>query len=417
MIASPYHRIGAWAQIFVLAYATGANADVLTSPSSQVDGLASELFVPSEHRSSTACAGTYVQPQRAISEVLDNKLRVSADQLSGAVDDRMALSGAVEIQQQDMLISAPAVDIDAGNTIAFNQGLRLELPGMVMQGRQAQWQTDVQQLQIDQAELVLVKGGLRAQAQRLTRNAAGQLSIDDGEFTYCAPADDGWSLSARQLTVAANSEYVTTRGAVLRVKSVPLIYLPYLKLPLGSGDESVAARQSGFLVPTVGYDDEEGASIGVPYYLNIAPNVDVTLKPKWISNRGAGFAAQGRWLTSQQMTQIQGGLLADDGIYNGIMSRRRYDQFGGIERFGAFTPANRWYVNLRHSGTTGRLRTYADYSRLSDRDYLRDLNMDFDLSRNSTFDSTNPADLQRRIEMHYQRGGLTARLWHQSFQR
>lgn len=417
MIASRHHRIAAWALIFALAYAMSANAATFASSSSQGNGLATELFIPSAHRSSGACAGTYVQPQQTFSNVLDNKLRVSADQLMGAWDDRMALSGAVEIQQRDMLISAPAVDIDAGTTIAFNQGLRLEQPGMVMQGRRAQWQTDIQELQIEQAELVLAKGGLRAQAQRLTRNAAGQLSIDNGEFTYCAPADNGWSLSARQLTVAANSESVTTRGAVLRVKSVPLIYLPYLKLPLGSGDESVAARQSGFLVPTVGYDDEEGASIGVPYYLNIAPNVDVTLKPKWIGNRGTGFAAQGRWLTSQQMTQIQGGLLADDGIYNGIMSRRRYDQFGGIERFGAFTPADRWYVNLRHRGSAGRLRTYADYSRLSDRDYLRDLNMDFDLSRNSTFDSTNPADLQRRIEMHYQQGGLTARLWHQSFQR
>ena len=192
-----------------------ANAAAFASSSSQGNGLATELFIPSADRSSGACAGTYVQPQQTFSNVLDNKLRVSADQLTGARDDRMALSGAVEIQQRDMLISAPAVDIDAGTTIAFNQGLRLEQPGMVMQERRAQWQTDIQELQIEQAELVLAKGGLRAQAQRLTRSAAGQLSIDNGEFT-CAPADDGWSLSARQLTVAANSESVTTRGAVLR---------------------------------------------------------------------------------------------------------------------------------------------------------------------------------------------------------
>ena len=49
------------------------------------------------------------------------------------------------------------------------------------------------------AELVRVKGAWRAQAQRLTRNAAGQLSIDDGEFTYCAPADDGWSCACHNV--------------------------------------------------------------------------------------------------------------------------------------------------------------------------------------------------------------------------
>lgn len=417
MAISPYSSAGLCVQIFVLGFAASGFADVSSTAISKENGLASELFVPSGNGSSAACAGAYVQSGRSFKSVLDDKLRVSADQLAGALDSRMALTGAVEIQQQDLIINAPALDIETGTTIVFNQGLRLEQPGLVMQGRRAQWQTDVQQLQIVQAELVLTESGLRAQAEQLTRNATGQLSISDGEFTYCSPADDGWSLNARQLTVAANSEYVVTRGAVLRIKSVPILYLPYLKMPLGGGGESTAVRQSGFLVPTVGYDDEEGASVGIPYYLNVAPNFDVTLKPKWVGNRGTGFAAQGRWLTPSQTTQVQGGLLAKDAIYNGIMSRRRYDQFGGADRFGAFTPADRWYVNLRHSGTVGRVRTYADYSRLSDRDYLRDLNMDFDLSRNSTFDSTNPSDLQRRIELLYKHKGLTARLWHQSFQR
>jgi LPS-assembly protein len=316
-------------QIFVLGFAASGFADVSPTAISQENGLASELFVPRGNRSSAACAGAYVQSGRGFNSVLDDKLRVSADQLAGALDSRVALTGAVEIRQQDLIINAPALDIEAGTTIAFNQGLRLEQPGLVMQGRRAQWQTDVQQLQIVHAELVLTESGLRAQAEQLTRNAAGQLSISDGEFTYCSPADDGWSLSARQLTVAANSEYVITRGAVLRIKSVPILYLPYLKMPLGSGGESTAARQSGFLVPTAGYDDEEGASLGIPYYLNIAPNFDATLKPKWVGNRGSGFAAQGRWLTPSQTTQVQGGLLANDAIYNGIMSRRRYDQFGG----------------------------------------------------------------------------------------
>lgn len=417
MIAPPYRPIGIWAQIVALGCAFGASADALSAPNEQAKTLADELFVASVDRSSAACAGGYIQPQRAFNLASDDKLRVFSDELTGALDKRMVLSGAVEIQQRDFFISAPAVDINAASTISFNQGLRLEQPHMVMRGRQAQWQTDQQQLQIETAELVIAESGLRAQAQRLSRNAAGQLTIDDGEFTYCPPGDDGWSLSAQQLTVAASAEHVITRGALLRIKSVPVLYLPYLKMPLGGGDESTRVRQSGFLLPSVGYGDEDGASFGVPYYLNIAPNLDATVKPKWVGNRGAGFAAQGRWLTSQQRTQIQAGLLPDDKIYSGIMSRRRYDRFGGVDRFGTFIPADRWYVNLRHSGAVGRLRTYADYSRLSDRDYLRDLSMDFDLSRNSTFDSTNPADLQRRIEVHYQHNGLTARLWHQSFQR
>ena len=104
-----------------------------------------------------------------------------------------------------------------------------------MRGREARWQRaalnqghaesgDV--LEIADAEVVLAENGLRATAEKLARNADGQLLIDGGEFTYCAPGDDGWALSAQQLSLEAQTNRVITRGAVLRIKSVPVLYLP-----------------------------------------------------------------------------------------------------------------------------------------------------------------------------------------------
>ncbi|MEC7420553.1 MAG: LPS assembly protein LptD, partial [Pseudomonadota bacterium] len=272
-------------------------------------------------------------------------------------------------------------------------------------------------LEIADAEVVLAENGLRATAEKLSRNADGQLLIDGGEFTYCAPGNDGWALSAQQLSLEAQTNQVITRGAVLRIKSVPVLYLPYLKLPMSAGDTAKTPRQTGFLFPELAYGDEDGLSLGVPYYLNLAPNFDATVQPKLVSNRGTGLAAQLRWMTARQSNQVQGSFLANDDIYNGVMSRRRYDQFGGFEQFGAFQPANRWFGNIRHKGRFGAFSTFADYSKLSDRDYLRDLGADFDLARDQSFDSTNPMDLQRRAELYFQQNDLAIKLWHQSFQR
>ena len=84
--------------------------------------------------------------------------------------------------------------------------------------------------------------------------------------------------------------------------------------------------KAGFYFPELGYGDEDGLSLGVPYYLNLAPNFDATVQPKLVSNRGTGLAAQLRWMTDcAQSSQPQGSLLASDDIYNGVMSRRRYD--------------------------------------------------------------------------------------------
>ncbi|MEC7779818.1 MAG: LPS assembly protein LptD [Pseudomonadota bacterium] len=401
-------------------------ADRAVEPQQAAASLAAELFVPSVDDPGLMCAGGYQLHNNKPIENADTDLRVAADSLAGDLDQQITLSGSVELRQRELLITSPQVELEVDGVLRFSQGLQLQQPGVIMRGREARWQRaalnqgnaesgDV--LEIADAEVVLAENGLRATAEKLARNADGQLLIDGGEFTYCAPGDDGWALSAQQLSLEAQTNQVITRGAVLRIKSVPVLYLPYLKLPMSAGDAAKTPRQSGFLFPELGYGDEDGLSLGVPYYLNLAPNFDATVQPKLVSNRGTGLAAQLRWMTARQSSQVQGSFLANDDIYNGVMSRRRYDQFGGFEQFGAFQPANRWFGNIRHKGRFGAFSTFADYSKLSDRDYLRDLDADFDLARDQSFDSTNPMDLQRRAELYYQQNGLAIKLWHQSFQR
>ena len=426
MIVRPEGYAQTVVSILALSCACAALADRAVEPQQAAASLAAELFVPSVDDPGLMCAGGYQLHNNKPIENADTDLRVAADSLAGDLDQQITLSGSVELRQRELLITSPQVELEVDGVLRFSQGLQLQQPGVIMRGREARWQRaalnqgnaesgDV--LEIADAEVVLAENGLRATAEKLARNADGQLLIDGGEFTYCAPGDDGWALSAQQLSLEAQTNQVITRGAVLRIKSVPVLYLPYLKLPMSAGDAAKTPRQSGFLFPELGYGDEDGLSLGVPYYLNLAPNFDATVQPKLVSNRGTGLAAQLRWMTARQSSQVQGSFLANDDIYNGVMSRRRYDQFGGFEQFGAFQPANRWFGNIRHKGRFGAFSTFADYSKLSDRDYLRDLDADFDLARDQSFDSTNPMDLQRRAELYYQQNSLAIKLWHQSFQR
>ena len=426
MIVRPVGYAQTVVSILALSCACAALADRAVEPQQAAASLAAELFVPSVDDPGLMCAGGYQLHNNKPIENADTDLRVAADSLAGDLDQQITLSGSVELRQRELLITSPQVELEVDGVLRFSQGLQLQQPGVIMRGREARWQRaalnqgnaesgDV--LEIADAEVVLAENGLRATAEKLARNADGQLLIDGGEFTYCAPGDDGWALSAQQLSLEAQTNQVITRGAVLRIKSVPVLYLPYLKLPMSAGDAARTPRQSGFLFPELGYGDEDGLSLGVPYYLNLAPNFDATVQPKLVSNRGTGLAAQLRWMTARQSSQVQGSFLANDDIYNGVMSRRRYDQFGGFEQFGAFQPANRWFGNVRHKGRFGAFSTFADYSKLSDRDYLRDLDADFDLARDQSFDSTNPMDLQRRAELYFQQNSLAIKLWHQSFQR
>ena len=355
MIVRPVGYAQTIVSILALSCACAALADRAVEPQQAAASLAAELFVPSVDDPGLMCAGGYQLHNNKPIENADTDLRVAADSLAGDLDQQITLSGSVELRQRELLITSPQVELEVDGVLRFSQGLQLQQPGVIMRGREARWQRaalnqgnaesgDV--LEIADAEVVLAENGLRATAEKLARNADGQLLIDGGEFTYCAPGDDGWALSAQQLSLEAQTNQVITRGAVLRIKSVPVLYLPYLKLPMSAGDAAKTPRQSGFLFPELGYGDEDGLSLGVPYYLNLAPNFDATVQPKLVSNRGTGLAAQLRWMTARQSSQVQGSFLANDDIYNGVMSRRRYDQFGGFEQFGAFQPANRWFGNI-----------------------------------------------------------------------
>ena len=426
MIGRPLDYVQIAVGALALGWAGWAVAESSFTEQQPMISLAEEVFVPSVTNVGAMCAGAYTLPERDFAKQTDANFRVAADSLEGNLDNQITLLGSVEISQRELIITAPKAEVAADSSISFVQGLQLQQPGVIMRGRNALWQRDEQtqgnaetgdNLAIENAEVVFADNGLRATAQRLARDSDGRLLIENGDFTYCAPTDDGWSLSARQLSLASESNQVITRGAVLRIKSVPVLYLPYLRLPMRGRDDTKTPRQSGFLFPELGYGDEDGVSLGVPFYLNLAANFDATVQPKLVSNRGAGLAAQARWLTPRQSSQIQGSYIPSDDIYNGVMSRRRYEQFGGFDQFGAFEPADRWFGNFRHQGKFGAVTSFVDYSKLSDRDYLRDFDADFDLARDRSFDSTNPMDLQRRVELQYQQNGLAVRLWHQSFQR
>ena len=60
-----------------------------------------------------------------------------------------------------------------------------------------------------------------------------------------------------------------------------LQYTPYLSHP-----DPTVERRTGFLVPSYGSDSELGTFVSMPYYFDIAPNMDATFTPIVTTNEG-----------------------------------------------------------------------------------------------------------------------------------
>lgn len=108
--------------------------------------------------------------------------------------------------------------------------------------------------------------------------------IDKGFYTSCQVCEGKspiWDIQAKDTTLDQDENSLTYNHAVFRYYGVPALYTPYL-----SHYTSKAKRKSGFLKPSYKMSTYLGSTVKIPYYLNLAPNYDATLKVIATEKRG-----------------------------------------------------------------------------------------------------------------------------------
>ena len=147
------------------------------------------------------------------------------------------------------------------------------------------------------------------------------------------------------------------------------------------------------------FSNQNGLEFAPPYYLNLAPNYDATLIPRYFQKRGWGAEAEFRHLSDWQQSRFVGSFLADDKQYDGTYEKDDFERAGrGRPGRRAVRPADRWLYGMYHEGNVGYWQTTVNYTAVSDRDYFRNLDTDLDVA--------SQRELERRGEIHYLRGGL-----------
>ena len=90
-------------------------------------------------------------------------------------------------------------------------------------------------------------------------------------------------------------------------------------------------RKSGFLTPSISERDRTGLDISVPYYLNLAPNYDLTIDPRYMSKRGLQLRNDFRYLLPTSEGSLAFEYLPND---NRADRTRRYVKFNHDTEFG-----------------------------------------------------------------------------------
>ena len=115
---------------------------------------------------------------------------------------------------------------------------------------------------------------------RIAHKAGEHYTIHDGRVTNCDPSSPWWTLRSSRADVVPGRSAVVRNG-VLRLRGVPLLYVPYYRKSLKR-----MPRQSGFLTPTIGNSSRFGRILGQSYYWAINRSFDATFGGTLYTSRG-----------------------------------------------------------------------------------------------------------------------------------
>lgn len=315
------------------------------------------------------CSGTYYAPEFVRHSQQVNTI-VEANSASYAPNGDIILKGNVTIQQPSRTLSAHkgTMNQQTGHyELAGN--ITVKSPTQSFSASHLEGNQRTEQSKLHNARFSLYASHARGTAAKAIQD--GQVTyIYHGSYTTCAPGNNGWVLNAGKIKLDKKNGWGTAWNTVLNVEGIPVLYLPWITFPINDD------RKTGLLFPTFSHTDQSGIDYTQPIYFNLAPQYDLTLAPRYISNRGVGMESEFRYLTHLGSGSLDYAFIEDDKLFN---------------------HETRELARWRHSGSYGYWSYGVDLNYVSDDFYFKDIGT-------NTLDNVSKTRLPRQAYLNYTRG-------------
>ena len=233
---------------------------------------------------------------------------IDGDQVAGVQNENLIVRGNVQLRRGDQFLGTDKLtyDTESGEYVAEGS-VRYQDAGMRLVADRAVGDQEADSHRLDDVRYQLVsrRGNGRADAITLQGTTGTLLG---STYSSCDPSDRQWELSAEKIEVDTETGMGTARNATLRIRDVPVLYVPWFMFPVDD------RRRTGLLYPSIGTSSRNGFDWRQPIYLNLAPNYDATLEPRYMSKRGAMLSGEFRYLSPHGAGRFQAAFLPDDDL-------------------------------------------------------------------------------------------------------
>lgn len=212
-------------------------------------------------------------------------------------------------------------------------------------------------------------GSVIFEGELISKTGENDFYVLKADYTTCTNCPASWSFQGSQIRAELGG-YAYIKNAFLKFGSVPVLWLPYLIVPLKSD------RQTGLLTPEFESSQAGGLTVSQPFFWVISRNEDLTYTFKNYELRGVKNLLNYRYmLNADSFGEFNTGWLRDKVFQN----EDRINSFRGDEFKG--TGFNRWFLKYDH------------YAQLPN-DYIHRLQI------NNASDLQYPKDFPRETRNH-----------------
>lgn len=291
------------------------------------------------------CSGIFYNPALSTKSAMRDT-RISADRSEFQLDGDALLEGDVLIEQPGRTLSAErALYNQTTGAFQLDGGIQVDTTDLSFRAKSLTGNLKDREAVLLNARYALFPQQAHGKAKRVEQQGE-HIIIERGSYTTCAPGSNGWLLSARHIDLDQDKGWGEARHVVLRIENVPVAYLPWITFPIDD------RRKTGLLFPGFGTSDNGGFDVSQPLYLNLHPQADATVAPRYIDGRGNGIDTDFRYLTRFGQGELVYGWLQQDRLFNN---------------------EDRSVASWKHGGSLDRWLFSTDVNYVSDDFYFKDL--------------------------------------------
>ncbi|ATG03741.1 organic solvent tolerance protein [Lelliottia amnigena] len=289
---------------------------------------------------------------------------ITADHAKGNYPDNATFTGNVDINQGNSRLqadevqlhqkqpegaAAPVRTVDALGNVHYDDNQ------VILKGPKAWSNLNTKDTNVWEGDYQMVGRQGRGNADLMKQRGENRYTIlENGSFTSCLPGSNTWSVVGSEVIHDREEQVAEIWNARFKLGPVPVFYSPYLQLPIGD------KRRSGFLIPNAKYSTTNYFEFYLPYYWNIAPNMDATITPHYIHKRGnIMWENEFRYLTQAGAGLMELDYLPSDKVYE--------------DEHPTEGDRHRWLYYWQHAGVMDQVwRFNVNYTKVSDPNYFND---------------------------------------------